>query len=427
MAGHVASLIYLSLMTELFSDTHRIEFRATREAGQARLQAFKPRMGGYYAQNRNADLDPGERTNVSALSPWIRHRLILEEDVARAALDRFAFSTAEKFHQEICWRTYFKGWLEHRPGVWTAYQDALSVQLDRLEANSGLRSAYEAAVSGNAGIEGFDDWATELVETGYLHNHARMWFASIWIFTLKLPWELGADFFLQNLMDGDPASNTLSWRWVGGLHTRGKTYLARRANIEKYTDGRFSPDGLSATADPLDGYENPPVEKLNLPKGSVSGRVGLLVTEEDLHITSLGSFADKISAISGCVFPADRSPNGAGKLARDFAESALEDALRRGMERFEVQTRTLKSASFESGLVAWARDAKLSAVMTGYAPCGWVRPRLDAARAALAEHDIDLVEKVRDWDRAFWPYATKGFFGLKKQIKDVYAELGLPV
>jgi deoxyribodipyrimidine photo-lyase len=64
----------------------------------------------------------------------------------------------------------------------------------------------------------------ELVETGYLHNHARMWFASIWIFTLRLPWELGADFFLRHLLDGDAASNTLSWRWVAGLHTKGKHY-----------------------------------------------------------------------------------------------------------------------------------------------------------------------------------------------------------
>ena len=60
------------------------------------------------------------------------------------------------------------------------------------------------------GIEGFDDWARELVDTGYMHNHARMWFASIWIFTLRLPWALGADFFLRHLLDADAASNTLS-------------------------------------------------------------------------------------------------------------------------------------------------------------------------------------------------------------------------
>ena len=73
-----------------------------------------------------------------------------------------------------------------------------------------------------------------------MHNHARLWFASIWIFTLKLPWELGAAFFLEHLHDGDPASNTLSWRWVAGLHTKGKNYVASADNIEKFTDGKVT-------------------------------------------------------------------------------------------------------------------------------------------------------------------------------------------
>ena len=88
---------------------------------------------------------------------------------------------------------------------------------------SGLRRAFEGAVTGSTGIDGFDDWARELTHTGWLHNHARMWFAFIWIFTLELPWALGADFFLRHLVDGDPASNTLSWRWVAGLYTRAKS------------------------------------------------------------------------------------------------------------------------------------------------------------------------------------------------------------
>ena len=68
-----------------------------------------------------------------------------------------------------------------------------------------------------------------------------MWFASIWIHTLELQWELGADFFLKHLLDGDPASNTLSWRWVAGIHTKGKMYLADENNIKKFTLDRFKP------------------------------------------------------------------------------------------------------------------------------------------------------------------------------------------
>lgn len=69
----------------------------------------------------------------------------------------------------------------------------------------------------------------------------------------------------------------------------------------------------------------------------------------------------------------------------------------------------------------------MDTVATGYAPVGWVRPKLNALKDALSEHDIQLVEIVRDWDRSFWPHATKGFFPLKKQIPEVYAELGMPV
>ncbi|MCK7502530.1 MAG: hypothetical protein MZW92_81430 [Comamonadaceae bacterium] len=85
-----------------------------------------------------------------------------------------------------------------------------------------------------------------------LHNHARLWFASLWIFTLELPWALGADFFLRHLLDGDPASNTLSWRWVVGLQTPGKIYLARADNIARFTAGRFpAVTGLATAARPL--------------------------------------------------------------------------------------------------------------------------------------------------------------------------------
>ncbi len=145
---------------------------------------------------------------------------------------------ARKFLQEIAWRTYFKGWLEHRPQVWTTYCEDRDAEFVRLADQPSLRRRYEAAVTGQTGIACFDHWAKTLTSQGWLHNHARMSFASIWLFALDLPLELGADFFLQHLLDGDAASNTLSWRWVGGLHTPGKTYLATQSAIETCTAGR---------------------------------------------------------------------------------------------------------------------------------------------------------------------------------------------
>ena len=66
-----------------------------------------------------------------------------------------------------------------RPSVWMMYKSSLNAQLNRIQTESGLRREWETACKGETGIECFDHWARELVETGYLHNHARMWFASI--------------------------------------------------------------------------------------------------------------------------------------------------------------------------------------------------------------------------------------------------------
>jgi deoxyribodipyrimidine photo-lyase len=213
----------------------------SRAAALQRLSRFIDTSVRAYPQARNFDLGPVERQNVSMLSPYIRHRLLGEWEVVDAALTRFAAPHVEKFVQEVCWRTYWKGWLEHRPGVWQQYLADLVDLRRRMISDAAFAAQCERAIAGRTGIECFDAWAHELIEHGYLHNHARMWFASIWVFTLGLPWQLGADFFMRHLLDGDPASNTLSWRWVCGLHTLGKTYVARPVNIARYTRNRFTP------------------------------------------------------------------------------------------------------------------------------------------------------------------------------------------
>ncbi len=378
-------------------------------------------MGGHYAARRNYDLGRRDRlangSGVSCLSPWVRHRRLLEPELVDAALDRFSLSTAEKFVQEVCWRTYFKGWLEHRPSVWSGYQDGVRRRLDDLNQQPELRADYDAAVRGQTGIYCFDAWVRELVETGYLHNHARMWFASIWIFTLELPWELGADWFLQHLMDGDAASNTCSWRWVGGLHTLGKTYLARRSNIETYTQG------LAAQAPPLH-CENPPPMALPANDPWPEGDVALLLTEEDLHDESLRPVGATVRALAGAHFAADRSPHGAGEIAETFTNGALADALACGQQLFECPTLRLRGdETFLSAATEWARSSGCATVVTGFAPVGWVKPHLDALRRQLARHDINLIALQRPWDAAFWPHARKGFFGLKKVIPQILEQL----
>ena len=167
--------------------THDSNDKSCRKNALDQLDSFLNGPVLDYAFNRNHDFGRNQRDNTSCLSMWLSHRVLLEEEVIKAALKRYPYDDIEKFIHEVFWRTYFKGWLEHRPQVWTNYTKDLESLLDRLEENQILKDGYDHAVIGNTHLDCMNEWVNELVETGYLHNHARMWFASIWIFTLKLP------------------------------------------------------------------------------------------------------------------------------------------------------------------------------------------------------------------------------------------------
>ncbi len=225
-------------------------FKSNISFAEKQLILYLPKAGKYYESNRNYSEDRSNNKTTSLLSPFIRYRLISEENVLKKVLEKHELRDCEKFVQEIFWRTYWKGWLEHRPSVYSDYLENRNKLIEKL----GNKKFYLNAISGNTNLSFFNNWVNTLKEDGYLHNHVRMWFASIWIFTLKLPWQLGADFFMQHLLDGDPASNTLSWRWVAGIHTKGKNYLARKNNIEKYSNIQISDNEI------LDEKANPLIE-----------------------------------------------------------------------------------------------------------------------------------------------------------------------
>ena len=206
-------------------------FETTRDGALKKLDNFIENEIINYNSKRNFDFGPKERKNVSCLSPYITHRLITEYETVERVLKKRPYQKVEKYVQEIFWRVYWKGWLELRPKVWTDFTEDLK--------NIKYDEKIQEAVNGKTQISCFNDWVNEIKEFNYLHNHTRMWFASIWIFTLKLPWQKGAEFFLKYLLDGDAASNTLSWRWVAGLQTKGKNYSAQSWNIEKFTNNKY--------------------------------------------------------------------------------------------------------------------------------------------------------------------------------------------
>ncbi|MEL7198431.1 MAG: FAD-binding domain-containing protein [Pseudomonadota bacterium] len=403
-------------------------FTPTRSAGLARLAQFLPNAGKAYEATRNFDdavQDDGLRANVSQLSPWLHAGLISETEVIDFVLGSHSMRTADKFIAEVFWRIYFKGYLEQRPSIWHSYCRDRDAAHRRMAGNTGLQTAYTEATQGRTGIAAFDHWARELVETGYLHNHARMWFTSIWIFTLKLDWQLGADFFLRHLVDGDAASNTLSWRWVGGLHTKGKTYLARPDNIERYTanqpTGPLIAQGLANEATPLEEATEHKRTAINFPgEFEPPAKFALLLHDEAAHHGAI-DLPSEPKLVIGAARPEARSPEPIGNAACKFALEAVAHGVAEAGEAFQCPTANwAEDASIRDILT----QAEITHIVTPYLPTSWTRDALIGELSTYNEkgHLQFLVSNV---NRATWPFAKAGFFGVKKKIEPILAELGI--
>ena len=393
---------------------------ATRSAGLERLAAFLPRAGRSYQAERNHDTGP-DWSNVSTLAPWLHAQLVSEADVLKVVLDEHDPSDAYKFTSEVFWRIYFKGHLEQRPSLWSDYCAKRDEAFARIDGNAGLRTAYAEAVEGRTGIEAFDTWARELVAHGFLHNHARMWFASIWIFTLKLDWTLGADFFLRHLMCADAASNTLNWRWVAGLHTRGKAYAATASNIAKFTarrdDGPLEVDGLARGVTALDD-DGAPAVPLDLPDGTFpDAPYALLLHDEGASHEPL-DLPRPPDLVIGAERAASRSPLAIGEPAARFAHDAVRSGLEDAAKAYDCP-----SMPWEGEMPVSTMEAMgLAHVVTPHLPVGWTRdalsPGLDASR-------MRVTQLVSPLSRATWPYAKAGYHGVRKRMNDILAEVGL--
>ena len=425
------------------------KWHPTRESALAALDDFLPRVPAY-ARERNFDR-PGQQ-GISGLSPFLRYRILHERELIQKVLARHPHQEVGKFVEEVCWRTYWKGYLELRPELWIRYREELQSSLEGLSGD--LLDVYQAVLSGRSGLKCLDAWTEELISTNWLHNHARMWFASIWIFTMKLPWQLGAAFFLKHLLDGDPASNTLSWRWVAGLHTRGKPYLARADNIRRFTEGRFFPEGQldeSAPSLPDDGTfpaRGLPVadEWREFPFPSLSDcPVGLLVTPEDLTpetgelsetpLSSIAVFSahdilDSYDAsapvrafISGAV--ADASSRLAGHWGGRVVTTgrAVESRLSKASpehvglrEPMRVYSGTVDT--WVDGVLTWAANENLKSVWLLRPPVGPWAEAFPLLKRALHHRGIRLFNYRRRWDALHWPHCTGGFFPFRKGLTE---------
>ncbi len=251
-----------------------MQFITSRSEALGKLNKYIESDISNYNTKRNFDFGVTNRSNVSCLSPYITHRLITEYEIAKLVLKKYPFQKVDKFIQEIFWRIYWKGWLELRPKVWTDFTEDLKI----IEEDEN----YLKAVNGETEIECFNDWVNELKNFNYLHNHTRMLFASIWIFTLGLPWQKGAEFFMKHLYDGDAASNTLSWRWVAGIQTKGKNYLAQSWNISKFTNNKYKNVKLNETALPIIDKREYKITPIQISKNTDLNDQ-LIIFENEMH------------------------------------------------------------------------------------------------------------------------------------------------
>ncbi len=375
-----------------------MNFGTSRASAIENLNRFVDQNLFEYSKLRNFDYGPNNRSNISCLSPYITHGVISELEVIKKSLSKFSFSKNEKFIQEVLWRTYWKGWLELRPNVWTDYLNELKKIREEFKDNQN----YKNAIEGNTNIECFNEWTKELKETNYLHNHARMWFASIWIFTLDLPWQLGAEFFMKHLYDGDTASNTLGWRWVAGIQTQGKNYLASEWNIKKFTNNRFSNIKLNENAPPKTNNKTYAASKLEFNNPQNLEEKNLLIFENNLSF-EISDFKDqkfkKVFLISNK--NENRSIELSEKLVK-FKSQLIED-----------QKKRLEEKSIDTEIIDLSEIQNINETSYGLYPT--VGENLDFINI----NNLKIEFLYRKLDQFSWQYCNKGFFNFKNYIPKI--------
>jgi deoxyribodipyrimidine photo-lyase len=375
-------------------------FETSRAKAVDQLNNFIEQNLTDYSKLRNFDFGPDKRTNISCLSPYITHGLINELEVIDKSLKKFSFVKNEKFIQEVLWRVYWKGWLELRPNVWSDYLNELGKIKNEFKNNQN----YLDAIEGKTSIDCFNQWVIELKENNYLHNHTRMWFASIWIFTLELPWQLGAEFFMQHLYDGDSASNTLGWRWVAGVQTQGKHYLASEWNINKFTNNRFKNIKLNENAKSIFSDKVYSVTNKGFENSEISKDKTLLIFENNMTF----EFSDFKEHEFKKILLVSNDTNRTIKLSEKvlkFKANLLKDQ----KIRLEEKSINCETASIND-LKNITEDV--------YAIYPTVGENLDFIQNNQLKNIKFLYRKL---DQFSWQYCNKGFFNFKNYIPKIIA------
>ena len=369
-----------------------MQFVTSRSEALDKLNKYLESDIANYNTKRNFDFGVTNRHNVSCLSPYIAHRLITEYETTKLVLKKYPFKKVDKFIQEIFWRVYWKGWLELRPKVWTDFIE----DLKRIKEDEN----YLKAVSGKTEIECFNDWVNELKNFNYLHNHTRMLFASIWIFTLGLPWQKGAEFFMKHLYDGDAASNTLSWRWVAGIQTKGKNYLAQSWNISKFTNKKYKNVKLNETALPIIDKREYKISSVPIGKnGDLNDH--LIIFENEMHI----DFVDhkKYKKIHFVLLGNENRSVQLSTKVMDYKKNVIKSRL----NEIEYEAELLDG----NGLINFTKTSKSFDVL--YPSIG---ENFSFLKMLLQKGNLNINFITRKEDEFCWKFSNKGYFNFKSNI-----------
>ena len=378
-----------------------MKFYTTRNEAMSSLDDFINNDIVNYSSKRNYDFGPNERKNVSCLSPYISHRLLDEFEISKKVLSKHPYQKVEKYIQEIFWRVYWKGWLELRPEVWMNFLK----DLEKIENSN----QYEKAINGETNISCFNEWVKELKGNNYLHNHARMWFASIWIFTLKLPWQKGAEFFLKELYDGDAASNTLSWRWVAGIQTKGKNYIAQNWNINKFTNNKYKDLSLNENPEPIVDQREYKILPLKISKNEKkSNKLVFFDNEINFKYFSISKY-NKIYCIL---------------LSNEERKIMLSDKVleyKKNLIKNQIKNTDLKIEFIEGNkFIELSSNEKDFDVI--YPSVG---ENMSFLKEIIKKNNLTINYLTRDEDKYCWQFSNKGYFNFKSNIPKILNQFKL--
>ncbi|BBP45231.1 deoxyribodipyrimidine photo-lyase [Thiosulfatimonas sediminis] len=225
----------------LIQYVHQLSFENEKSESIDGVQIDTPLGGWSVAQSLLAQIDPAQYSqdrnyfdgHVTHLSPYIRHGLLAPRELQERLQRDYAATDSVRLLQQLTWRDYFHRYLEANPQA--AWQDVEPYKTG-YAASDYLTVLPQDIMTGQTGVRVIDQMIVQLLEQGWLHNHARLYLAAYIVHWRKVSWQAGARWFLQHLLDGDLASNNLSWQWVASTFSA-KPYFFNLANLQQFSRG----------------------------------------------------------------------------------------------------------------------------------------------------------------------------------------------